>query len=195
MRNAATYASLISSNFTEYEDLPGHHLLSMRSLIASSLDESYPETASSIADDVNFFMNNFAAEEAEDYSVVRDLDAFRSFQLATAYCLTCSEDSSEGDYDPARECFKVQLADGQDDNIPGNDGRRGRRAGEPTGGATCGPFFFIKLSGTASTADTAQGASSQARRAASADPGAAHRTRAAAYRAWCTCPGGGTCCC
>ena len=99
MRNTAarTYASSISTNLTEYEDLPGHHLLSIRNLITSSLDESYPETASSIADDVNFFMNNFAAEEAEDYSGVYDHDALRSFQLATAYCLTCSEDSSEGD--------------------------------------------------------------------------------------------------
>ena len=111
MRNTAarTYASSISTNLTEYEDLPGHHLLSIRNLIALSLDESYPETASSISDDVNFFMNNFMAEAAEDYSGVRDPDAFCSFQLATAYYLTCSEDSSEGDYDPARECFMVQL--------------------------------------------------------------------------------------
>ena len=49
-----------------------------------------------IADDINFFMDNFTAEEAEDYSGVRDPGAFRSFQLATAYYLTCSEDSSEG---------------------------------------------------------------------------------------------------
>ena len=67
MRNAATYASSISTNFTEYEDLPGHHLLSIHNLIALSPDETYPETASSIADDINFFMNNFTAEEAEDY--------------------------------------------------------------------------------------------------------------------------------
>ena len=42
MRNTAarTYASSISTNFAEYEDLPGHHLLSIRNLIASSLDES-----------------------------------------------------------------------------------------------------------------------------------------------------------
>ena len=79
MRNAATHASSTSANFTKYEDLPGHHLLSIRSLIASSPDESYPETASSIANDVNFFMNNFTAEEAEDCSGVRDPDAFRSF--------------------------------------------------------------------------------------------------------------------
>ena len=128
MCNTAIYASSISTNFTEYEDLLGHHLLSIRNLIASSPDESYPETASSIADDVNFFMNNFTAEEAEDYSGVRDPDALRSFQLATANCLTCSEDSSEGDYDPARECFMVQLGDGQDDNAPGDDGNGGADA-------------------------------------------------------------------
>ena len=125
---ARTYASSISTSFTEYEDLPGHHLLSIRNLIASSLDESSPETASSIADDVNFFMNNFTAEEAEDYSGVRNPDALCSFQLATAYCLTCSEDSSEGDYDPTRECFMVQHADGQDDNAPGDDGNGGADA-------------------------------------------------------------------
>jgi hypothetical protein len=125
MRNAATYASSISINFTEYEDLPSHHLLSIRNLIASSPDESYPEMVNSIADDVNFFMDNFTAE---DYSGVHDPDAFCSFQLATAYCLTCFEDSSEGDYDPARECFMVQLADGQDDNAPGDDGNGGADA-------------------------------------------------------------------
>jgi hypothetical protein len=64
-------------------------------------------------------MDNFTAEEAEDYSGVRDPDAFRSFQLAAAYCLTCSEDSSEGDYDTTRECFMVQLADGQNEKRSG----------------------------------------------------------------------------
>ena len=118
MRNAAAYASSTGANFTKYEDLLGHHLLSIHSLIASSPDESY----------LNFFMNNFMAEEAEDYSGVHDPDAFRSFQLATAYCLTCFEDSSEGDYDPTRECFMVQLADGQDNNAPGDDGNGGADA-------------------------------------------------------------------
>ena len=41
------------------------------------------------------------------------------------HCLTCSEDSSEGDYDPTRECFMVELADGQIDDTPGNDGNGG----------------------------------------------------------------------
>jgi len=122
MRNAASYTSSSSTNFAEYEDLPGHHLLLVRNLIASSPNDSYPETASSVADDISFFMDNFTAEEAEDYSGVRDPGAFRSFQLATAYCLTCSEDSSEEYYDPTRECFMVQLADGQEDNAPGGDG-------------------------------------------------------------------------
>ena len=66
MRNAAAHASSIIANFTKYEDLSGHHLPSIRSLIASSLDDSYPETASSIADDISFFMDNFTAEEAKD---------------------------------------------------------------------------------------------------------------------------------
>ena len=72
MCNAATYASSSNTNFTKYEDLPGHHLLLIRNTIASSPDNSYPETAGSIADDISFFMDNFTAEEAEDYSGVRD---------------------------------------------------------------------------------------------------------------------------
>ena len=59
MRNAASYASSSSTDFAEYEDRR------QRSLIASSPNNSYPETASSIADDINFFMDNFTAEEAE----------------------------------------------------------------------------------------------------------------------------------
>ena len=107
MRNAAaTNASSVSTSMSAYEDLAGHHLLSIRNLIASSPDDSYPDTAGSIADDINFFMNNFTTSEY-DYSGVRDPNAFRSFQLTAAYCFTCSEDSSEGDYDPTQECFMV----------------------------------------------------------------------------------------
>src|SRR6185312_10760163 len=72
-------------------------------------------------------------EEAEDYSGVRDPDALRSFQLATAYCLTYSEDSSEGDFDPSRECFMADLADEQNDNAPsdGADGGADAQANQP----------------------------------------------------------------
>ena len=118
---AATYASSVSTSMSAYEDLPGHHLLSIYNLIASSPDDSYPDTAGSIADDINFFMDNFTATE-QDYSGVRDLDAFWSFQLAADYCLTYSEDSSEGEYDLTRECFVVELADGAIDDAPSDDG-------------------------------------------------------------------------
>jgi len=62
-----------------YEDLPGHHLISISNLIASTPDDSYPESV----DDACFFVENIAAPEW-DYSGVRDIDAFRSFQLAVA---------------------------------------------------------------------------------------------------------------
>jgi len=118
MRNTtATYASSVSTNLSTYEDLPGHHLVSIRNLIASSPDDSYPD----MADDINLFMDNLTALEW-DYSGVRDLDAFRSFQLAATYCLTCSEDSNDGDYDPTRECFMVELADGVVDEAPSDGG-------------------------------------------------------------------------
>ena len=81
--------------------------------------------ASSIADDINFFMHN---STAEDYSGVCDPDAFHSFQLVTAYCLIFSEDSSEGVYNPTQECFMAELADEQNNNAPGDDGDGGADA-------------------------------------------------------------------
>jgi hypothetical protein len=117
MRNvAAIYTSSVSTNMSAYEDLLGHHHISIRNLIASSPDDSYPDTA----DDINFFMDNLVAPEW-DYSGVRDLDAFQLFQLAVNYYLTCSEDSSEGDYDPTRECFMVELANEAIDDAPNDD--------------------------------------------------------------------------
>ena len=108
MRNVTTtYASLISTNMSTYEDLPGHHLLSIRNLIASSPDNSYPDSA----EDGYVYVRGCEASEW-DYSGLCDRKAFLSFQDAVDYCLTCSDDSSEGDYDPNRECFMVELADG-----------------------------------------------------------------------------------
>src|SRR6185312_14799267 len=46
-----------------------------------------------------------------DYSGICDLGDFLSFQAAADYCLTCSDDSSEGDYDPTRECFVTVLGE------------------------------------------------------------------------------------
>ena len=61
--NVATYALSVSTNMSAYEELPGHHLFAIRNLIASSPDDSYPEMAGSIADDINFFMDNFMASK------------------------------------------------------------------------------------------------------------------------------------
>ena len=35
-----TYASSVSTNMSVYEDLPGHHLISIQNLIASTPDDS-----------------------------------------------------------------------------------------------------------------------------------------------------------
>jgi hypothetical protein len=56
-----------------------------------------------------------------DYSGLRDCEAFLSFQAAADYCLTYSDDSSEGDYEPTQECFMVELAEGQIDDAPSDD--------------------------------------------------------------------------
>ena len=56
-----------------------------------------------------------------DYSGLRDREAFLLFQATADYCLTCSDDSSEGDHDPTRECFMVELAEGQIDDAPSDD--------------------------------------------------------------------------
>ena len=191
MRNAAaTYASSINTNMSAYEDLLGHHLISIRNLIAVSPDDSYPDTAGMIADDINFFMDNFTAPEW-DYSGVRDLDAFRSFQLAANYCLTCSEDSSEGDYDPTRECFMIELVDGVVDEAP-SDG--GNNEEPPPANQAVVPVVMPAAS-SSSAARRAQLAQlteleKKARRVAMADVTATYRARAGTHHVRCTRPSG-----
>jgi hypothetical protein len=49
MRNAAAaYASSASTDVPAYEDLPGHHLLAVRNLIATTNYESYHSSASEL---------------------------------------------------------------------------------------------------------------------------------------------------
>jgi hypothetical protein len=49
MRNTtATYTSSVSTDVAAYEDLPGHHLLAVRNLIATTNDESYHGSASEL---------------------------------------------------------------------------------------------------------------------------------------------------
>ena len=113
MRTATvTFTSSVSTNMSTYEDLPGHHLISIRNLIASPPDSSYPEST----DEGYVFMRGREAPEW-DYSKLRNREDFLTFQATTDYCLPCSDDSSEGDYDPTRECFMVKLAE-QGDGMP-----------------------------------------------------------------------------
>jgi len=94
-----------------YEDLPGHHLLSARNLIASRPDSSYPDST----DEGSVLVQDRVNPEW-DYSGIRDVGAFLSFQAAADYCLTCSDDSSEGDYDPTREYFVAVLGEDNGDD-------------------------------------------------------------------------------
>jgi hypothetical protein len=90
-----------------YEDSPGHHLISIRNLVAPPPHSSYRDSA----DEGYIFMSE---RVAPDFSRVRDREAFLMFQAAADYCFACSEDSSEGDYDLTRDFFMIKLVE-QDD--------------------------------------------------------------------------------
>ena len=129
MRSSAmAYASSFSTDMSAYEDLPGHHLLSIRNLIASTPDSSYPGSSDEESIPVQGRMN-----PEWDYYEIRDLEAFLSFQAAADYCLACSDDSSEGDYDPTRECFVAVIGEPyDDDDIAANATHAATAAARPT---------------------------------------------------------------
>jgi hypothetical protein len=67
MRNAATsYASSANTDVAAYEDLPGHHLLAVRNLIATTNDESYHGSASELPPATSYWYAEW------DFSGVRD---------------------------------------------------------------------------------------------------------------------------
>ena len=105
---AATHASSVSTNVSAHKDLPGHRLISICNLVAPPPDSSHPDSA----DEGYVFVRE---RIAPDFSVVRDREALLSFQATADYCLSCSDDSSEGDYDLTREFFMVELAGPGDD--------------------------------------------------------------------------------
>ena len=71
---AATYASSVSTNMSAYEDLQGHHLISIRNLIASPPDSLYPDSA-----DKGYVFVRGSEASGWDYSGLRDREAFLSF--------------------------------------------------------------------------------------------------------------------
>jgi hypothetical protein len=117
MANAATaYASSTSIDVAAYEDLPGHHLLAVKNLIATTNDESYHGSASELPPAI---LHGYAEW---DFSGVPDPVMFQRFLDAADYWFGYSDDSSAGSYDPARECFVVVVDDQADS---GNAARAG----------------------------------------------------------------------
>jgi hypothetical protein len=88
-----------------YEDLPGHHLLAVRNLIATTNDESYHGSTSELPPATSH------AYAKWDFSGVLDLVMFQRFLDAVDYWFGCSDDSSAGSYHPTRECFMVAIGD------------------------------------------------------------------------------------
>jgi hypothetical protein len=105
---AATHASPVSTNVSAHEDLPGHRFISICNLVAQQADGSYPDSA----DEGYVFVHECVAP---DFSGICDSEALLSFQAAADYCFSCSDDSSEEDYDLTRELFMVGLAGQGDD--------------------------------------------------------------------------------
>ena len=130
-----TYASSVSTDVSAYEDLPRHHLLSIRNLIASTPDSSYPDSSDEESIPVQGRMN-----PEWDYSGIHDLEAFLSFQAAADYCLAFFDDSSEGDYDPTRECFVAVIGEPNDDEDIAADAARAATA---TAGPAAAPGSSI----------------------------------------------------
>jgi hypothetical protein len=88
-----------------YEDLPGHHLLAVRNLIASTNDESYHGSVSELPPATSHGYAEW------DFSGVPDLVMFQRFLDTADYWFGYSDDSSAGSYGPARECFMVVVDD------------------------------------------------------------------------------------
>jgi hypothetical protein len=110
MRNAAaTYASFASTDVAAYEDLPGHHLLAVRNLIATTNDESYHDSANELPPTTSHGYAEW------DFSGVPDPVMFQGFLDTADYWFGYSDDSSTGSYDPTRECFVVVVDDHADD--------------------------------------------------------------------------------
>jgi hypothetical protein len=106
MCNAATaYASSASTDVAAYEDLPSHHLLAVRNLVATTNDESYHGSASELPPATSHGYAEW------DFSGVPDPVMFQRFLDAADYWFGYSDDSSAGSYDPAHECFVVVVDD------------------------------------------------------------------------------------
>ena len=104
------------TNVSAQEDLLGYRLISIHDLAAPPLDNSYHDSS----DEGYVFVRE---RVTPGFSGVRDREALVAFQALAEYCFACSDDSSEEDYDLAREFSMVGLAVQGDDaaNDAAND--------------------------------------------------------------------------
>jgi hypothetical protein len=106
MRNVAmAYASSAIPDVAVYEDLPGHHLLVARNLIATTNDEAYHGSAS---EPPPATLHGYVKW---DFSGVPDPVMFQRFLDTADYWFGYSDDSSTESHNPARECFVVVVDD------------------------------------------------------------------------------------
>jgi hypothetical protein len=103
------YVSCANTDVAAYEDLPDHHLLAARNLIATANDESYHGSASELPPATSHGYVEW------DFSGVPDPVMFQRFLDGVDYWFGYSDDSSAGSYDPARECFVVVVDDQAND--------------------------------------------------------------------------------
>jgi hypothetical protein len=108
-----------------YEDLPGHRLLAVRNLIATTNDESYHGSASELPPASSHGYAEW------DFCGVPDPVMFKRFLDDADYWFGSSNDSSAGSYDPACECFVVVVDDQADgtNSAGAGDGEAPRNRG------------------------------------------------------------------
>jgi hypothetical protein len=126
MRNTATaYASFANTVVAAYDELPGHHLLAVRNLIATTNDESYHSFANKLPPPPPTTSPGYAEW---DFFGVPDPVMFQRFLDVADYWFGFSDDSSAGSYDPACECFMVAIGDwvGDTGTAGAGDGRTHR---------------------------------------------------------------------
>jgi hypothetical protein len=107
-----------------YKDLPRHHLLAVRNLIATTNDKLYHGSASELSVATSHGYTEW------DFSGVPDHVMFQWFLDAADYWFGCSDDSSIGSYDPARECFMVVVDEHADSANEAGDGDAPQNLGE-----------------------------------------------------------------
>jgi len=99
LRNAAaTYASSVSTSLSAYAELPGHHSRPTLDLISTPPVSPYPEDPTSGDDEW----------VGADFFGYGDPETFMRFLEANNYCLGYSN-SDDGNYDPSRECFNIEV--------------------------------------------------------------------------------------